>query len=102
MRDGHAGVRLMNDYGCRWPIWWIEAQQAEVDVLDLSEDLEADVRAWATHFADHFDHLTSWDSDEARRTHARLADSLLERLRAEIGDDLEVHSDLWELDRPRT
>lgn len=102
MRDGHAGVRLMNDYACRWPIWWVEGQQAEPDVLGLTADLQADVRLWAQHFQDHFDPYTRWDSDDSERDHARLAESLRSRLLAEIGHDLDVHADLWELGAPQT
>jgi hypothetical protein len=97
MREGHAGVRLMNDNACRWPLWWAEGLQAEPGILRLSEDLETRVRALAQHFDDHFEPVSHWDDDDAKSRHARLAGEVEAGLVAEIGHDLEVRSDLWEL-----
>jgi len=97
MRDGHVGVRLMNDYACDWPIWWAEGLQAQPEDLDLSADLEEKVRAWARHFDEHFDHLSRWGCEQAKQTHARLAREIEAELTAQIGRDLEVRTDLWEL-----
>lgn len=99
MRDGHEGVRLMNDYAAGWPLWWTEGLQAEPQLLRLSADLEARLRMWARHFDDHFDPYTRWDSEASERLHAAIADELILRLKDEIDADLAVHPDLWELQK---
>lgn len=97
MREGHAGVRLMNDYCCWWPLWWVEGGQVEPDELQLSDDLDHKARALAAHFNEHFDPFSHWDTDGARVRHALLAREVEAGLVLEVGHDLEIRADLWEL-----
>ncbi len=94
--DEHRGVRLMNDYAARWPLWWEEGGQLERSDLVLSDALVADILAWVAGFQEKFDHETGWPSADERLAHAARAHELAERLRAEVPAGLQVRLDLWE------
>ncbi|WP_084102593.1 hypothetical protein [Demequina sp. NBRC 110051] len=98
MIDGHRGIRVMNDYSCGWPLWWLEGGMLERDDLELSAPLAATIRAWARHFNAQFDHLDGWKSAQARDAHVQMAEEVLAGLADEVGDDLEIHPRLWELE----
>lgn len=94
----HRGIKVMNDYCVRWPLWWTrDVGFATADELGLTEALTNELLEWAAHFDAHFDHLAGWDSPEARAHHATVADDVVTRLRAELGPDVPLQVDLWEL-----
>lgn len=97
MSDRRRGVRLMNDYTVVWPLWWIDGGQVQPGDLDLSEATRERLRAWAAHFNAHFDPFQGWDTPAAARGHAAAADQLVVDLRRELGPDVPVRPDLWEL-----
>lgn len=93
----HAGVRLMNDYGTHWPVWWIDGGFATAGELGLSDDLQSRLRGWATQFSDHFAPETGWDSTEVAREHLRSGRALADELRRAIAP-MVVRAEFWEHD----
>lgn len=97
MFQGHESVRLMNDYGAVWPLWWSDGGQVGQDDLPLSPALKRKLLSWAEHFEEHFDPDSGWDHDRSRSAHADQAQVVIEGLEAELIDRLTVQPNLWEL-----
>lgn len=98
MSEVVRGVRVVNDYGAKWPLWLVgEGRLATPEELGLTEDLTVTIREWSAFFNAHFDHLSGWDSPESRAHHAVVAEDVTHRLRAELGAAVPVEMDLWEL-----
>lgn len=93
--DPHA-VRLMNDYGARWPLW-PRVPDVGSQVRDLlDEALVARLRAWAATFDAHYDPFTGWDDPRVARDHRAEADRLLLALRDALPEPWTVTLDYWE------
>lgn len=92
----------MNEYTVAFPLWWIEGGMVGPDEISLSEGLRGRLALWADHFMQHFDPFDRWDSPEAARAHATMAEQLVTELRSELEPELEVHPQLWELDSDNT
>ncbi|MGH3326752.1 MAG: hypothetical protein ACRDPT_02960 [Streptomycetales bacterium] len=83
----------MSDYGADWPLW--EGGMIGPEDLDLSAGLAADLKAWQDLFEDYFHWESGWRTPEAKERYARDADTLLNRLREELGPGFDVQPDAW-------
>lgn len=89
-------LRLMNEYGCDWPLWDADGPMGPDDV-EISSRLRADLASWTRQFTEHYDPFSGWDDPRFREAHAGAAAELLSRLVAELGPGYSVELHLWEV-----
>lgn len=92
-------VRLMNEYGVPWPLW-VAGGAAADDALAVPEQLARELRAWARVFHEHHHWQDGWDDPVLAGAHAREAVRLHRALQVELGPELEVVLELWEVPAP--
>ena len=91
-------VRLMSDYMAGWPLWGLSTVVEDTpDEERLSPALSEALYAWEELFERHFRWDTGWDNDAAAKQYQDQAVPLVERLRLELGPEIEVVADLWPL-----
>jgi pimeloyl-ACP methyl ester carboxylesterase len=86
-------VRLMNEYGCDWPLWG--TLPAHVD-RRIDDDLRGRLQAWAATFQHHFDHEDGWDATDVAASHLAEGERLADDLRAVLPAPWTVRLDAWE------
>lgn len=86
-------IKLMPEYSVELPLW-SETGLVEDD-LGLSDDLDGDLRAWQEFFDDHHRPDTGWDDPAHAAQFQETAQTLEARLRAELGPEVRVFTDLW-------
>jgi hypothetical protein len=97
-------IRLMNDYGVRYPLWSASGAIEDGErlrTLGIGEGLQAELETWQQSWDDR--RLASWDN----RRHRAEGRRLLKRLRAGAPDGIEfvvphksLHDALYALFRP--
>ena len=95
-------IKLMADYHC-WPLWTVDTEtdgfgDVDPDTLPISDLLKQDLMAWAQQLDAALDWNdpagTVWPAGFWTRFNARGA-ALAERLRAELGPEVEVLTHFW-------
>lgn len=95
-------VRLMNEYGVRWPLWGdMDNYPYELGVLPLSDRLTADLLSWAESFQEQYDHEHGWPSGVIAEAHFDEGHRLAAALQGELGAAFVVEIGLWETNRRR-
>lgn len=87
-------IKLMNDYTVELPLWGDEGLLDD-DVSLISEDLERQLRAWASNFNEHFSWETGWPSAEMESAHRVEGERLFVELQAALPRD-DVTFQYWE------
>jgi len=88
-------VRLVPDYGQRWPLWF------DGDILDsfsdapLSEHLKQQIVAWADTFIAGYHEETGWADPEVGAQFRKDGELLREEILHELGDGSTVSFDDW-------
>lgn len=94
--EQHA-VRLMNEYGVRWPLWGKpNGYEYQVGDLSLSPSLTRDIQAWTSGFLEHFDENRGWPTSTQAEAHFDEGHRLAAYLQGELGEGYRVTLDLWE------
>jgi pimeloyl-ACP methyl ester carboxylesterase len=86
-------VRLMNDYGCRWPLWGELPKHVD---RRIDDDLRDRLRAWAATFREHYDDEGGWDSADVAAAHRTEGERLAADLRSAFPAPWTVRLDAWE------
>lgn len=90
-------VRLINDYGVRWPLWGdMENYPYEVGAPQVSEELTAAILAWAANFNEYYDHEHGWPDAAKMEAHFDEGHRLAADLQGEFGERYQVRLALWE------
>ena len=93
-----AVVRLMSEYMAGWPLWSLSpGDNDRADKDRLSPALRDALYAWEALFERHFSWDTGWESEAAAQQYQDQAVPLVERLRLELGPEIEVVTNLWPL-----
>ncbi|PSL38566.1 hypothetical protein CLV49_2191 [Labedella gwakjiensis] len=84
-------IRVFPEWGTSWPLWSDQIEGADPSDLNLSPDLEDDLRTWVKVWADNFDMDASspsdyWPSASLGRGWIADGSGLVSRLRAELPD----------------
>ena len=87
----------MNEYGVNWPLWGdTDNYPYQPGVLPLSEQLTADLLAWAANFNEHYDHEYGWPSEAIAEANFDEGHRLAAELQGELQGDYRVMIALWE------
>lgn len=84
-------IRVFPDYGADWPLW--EDGLMFPDDYALSTELTAELRDWVDFWEANFHHLSGWNEPALRAGWIASGREITERLRAEVGADIEVEYD---------
>lgn len=84
-------IRVFPDWGTSWPLWSDHIDGADPSDLELSPELDKDLRAWVNVWAENFDVDASspserWPSVSLGRRWLADGSSLVDRLRRELPD----------------
>jgi hypothetical protein len=92
----------MNEYAVSWPLWGhAENYPYQRGVLPLSDELTADLLAWAANFNEHYDHEHGWPSEAVAESSFDEGHRLAAALQGELGDAYMVQLGLWETNHRR-
>jgi hypothetical protein len=95
------GVILQSEYMSGWPLYGPLEWGATWEEDRLSLPLRDALYAWEALFETHFGWDCGWDSEAAAQQYQAQAVALVERLRLELGPEIEVQAHLWPLGHPQ-
>lgn len=92
-----AVVRFTVDYGAELPLWAAGFGNVDWKFTGLPNHLLDRLADWQDVFNENFDPKSGWGNVELRDRWAREACRLIELVRSEFGERIELEVDLWPL-----